>query len=664
MHSHINTTKDLIDHLKTLDDKGLSDFINDEKNSCIANLITTANDLQDIQRFYPHTLLTQIGKLLGTDQLKKLFTDRSSLYIIIRSVENASRYEFLKSLGIENIKNVLYDASDLISLTGTYLDNIDRDNLLKDLGGKCIMNLLKEYDDFQEFLQFSLPSDLFTFVTKVITLDHIRNIFNTREKLEKLMGYIRESMQVVLLIELINSEYAKKIIPTAYDLKKFLKTMTQWDQTTFLQYGLTKDYTDPLFKKLSDLIDIIHTLYGSKDVRYFMKYCISINTLAKIIKSKDDLNSLQRAMGNISQKDLEDLLSINITFSDDPVSQEPLLTNILNEYKTSYDSDPIKLRATIPIEEMWRFFIDGVLQAKDNWIGFEKREPGYLLAMINAFQIIFDMDSKLDLELIKKIHKVATKDVSNTNYDKHGTKGEFRKELNTSCSYGISHGNSTKDGILEILDDVLKNNDCKFIKGIELSQSESKADLDNEDILKYKTNPEKLDMLGISYHFRFFTKGKDEKAFVETVLDFIKTYEKNINAEKSPINKLIAIIKLIRDCERLHPFSDANCRTFCMILTNYLLIRNGFPLAIQNNPNCFDGCTVLELTSEILDGMNNTFNLIKNKSLYDVKTSDILKNVTEDQKKYFNAAMTIESLNRDMSTEKNTDTMENRKLTQ
>lgn len=96
-------------------------------------------------------------------------------------------------------------------------------------------------------------------------------------------------------------------------------------------------------------------------------------------------------------------------------SQE--LVKVLQEFESLYNSDPAKLLQAIRPEYYWYFFIDGkLLQKEKGWLGFEEREPGYLLAMTKAFQRLFQPYDNLN-SLIKNLHLIATQSVDRTNYD-------------------------------------------------------------------------------------------------------------------------------------------------------------------------------------------------------------------------------------------------------
>src|SRR5205814_286959 len=57
----------------------------------------------------------------------------------------------------------------------------------------------------------------------------------------------------------------------------------------------------------------------------------------------------------------------------------------------------------------------------------------------------------------------------------------------------------------------------------------------------------------------------------------IDNYNNEIVHADTDEKKIELIAKTIQAFERIHPFSDANGRTFVNILMNYLLIQEGFP---------------------------------------------------------------------------------------
>lgn len=71
-------------------------------------------------------------------------------------------------------------------------------------------------------------------------------------------------------------------------------------------------------------------------------------------------------------------------------------------------------------------------------------------------------------------------------------------------------------------------------------------------------------------------------------------------------NKLSAIAHAVQALERIHPFNDVNCRSFCMVFLNILLIQNGFLPALIDDPNKFDGYDCHSLVVLIKEGIQRT----------------------------------------------------------
>ncbi|KGP62438.1 hypothetical protein EP47_01570 [Legionella norrlandica] len=85
----------------------------------------------------------------------------------------------------------------------------------------------------------------------------------------------------------------------------------------------------------------------------------------------------------------------------------------------------------------------------------------------------------------------------------------------------------------------------------------------------------------------------------------INEYYKEISAAATSDEKLIAIVKLVQGLEQLHPFEDANCRTFCMLLLNRELIANHLEPTMVRDPNFFDLKSQSELVTLIKEGQQH-----------------------------------------------------------
>lgn len=220
---------------------------------------------------------------------------------------------------------------------------------------------------------------------------------------------------------------------------------------------------------------------------------------------------------------------------------------------------------SFPIQEIWRLFIDAEKQLTEiGWLDFECREPGYLKAMLNAWTFLINgINEPLTLTLIQQLHAACSGSVENLN-DDHAGSGRFRED---ATGFGlIYNSNVSARGLIEILDNI-KDKPYE-IKELRLEVPK----LSSEEIEKIATIA-------------------------------IDQYGTNITLASEPIEKLRSIIEFIVNLERMHPFADANTRTFSMLLLNRELIRQGFSPTILYDPNRMAGYSVDELMNEVTQGM-------------------------------------------------------------
>ncbi len=72
------------------------------------------------------------------------------------------------------------------------------------------------------------------------------------------------------------------------------------------------------------------------------------------------------------------------------------------------------------------------------------------------------------------------------------------------------------------------------------------------------------------------------------------------------------IIRLIQNLFQLHPFNDANTRTFIIILLQKELARNNHTPVILQNPKRFAAHSILELLEDMRDAQERYKSYIKN----------------------------------------------------
>ena len=240
-----------------------------------------------------------------------------------------------------------------------------------------------------------------------------------------------------------------------------------------------------------------------------------------------------------------------------------------------------------PIESLWRFFIDADRESL-NPLMFDETEPGYMVACMRAFfNAVSNIERAPSIDFIRQIHKDATQDVAMQSLQDATIKsfsvtnqpGEFRRE--TIVGFGFSMDTSSH-GLMELWSMQAELNYSLFKKK------------------SYEPNRYRIKCWPLNSHDYLFKKVTSIFQDYESLREL---YIQNSNAG-SPEQHLKNIVLTIQKLERLHPFADGNCRTFCMILLNRELMRTGFPPCLLTNPNHFDGLSQNEMIEEVIAGQN------------------------------------------------------------
>lgn len=297
-------------------------------------------------------------------------------------------------------------------------------------------------------------------------------------------------------------------------------------------------------------------------------------------------------------------------------------------------------------EDLDKIQLNDLIFFNKGWFFFEKSEPGYLKSLYQAFDLIFSKQGALGLDFIFQLHRASTSDTANTNYalskDTMG-RGEIRQ---ANVQFQVTLDTASIQGFIEFLmreypySGIAVNNEI-LIKYVNYFPEfkivvDKKRSLKNDyprlytHLLGARNIVQLSETLMDLIHQNVIVSCRSELASNVAVtlrdyaLRFIDNYHKSCAKNLTPMGKLRMIVRLIQDLEQLHMFDDANCRTLCMLLLNYLLINHGFPLCILDNPNCFDANSEDELIEKVIAGMEHTFTLIAREKLFGVKTEDLV----------------------------------------
>jgi hypothetical protein len=301
--------------------------------------------------------------------------------------------------------------------------------------------------------------------------------------------------------------------------------------------------------------------------------------------------------------------------------------------------------------------LEQLLLRDTGWLPFEKTEKNYLQALLTTFLELCANRPELSADLVKDIHKKDTQGVENLRYQKQikgsSVPGQFRQTA--SVGFKCDQTSASIEGIKEFLEKIEKSHskfpqlqlkitlptnlldgtviDQKYIREKKQNGSEDNTSLAREIYENYV----KKGTIEISSHIVIDASSSSSVGDVIEALmaDLIEEYKTAQIAAKTPLEKLRSIVTFIRDSEQLHPFLDANCRTFPMVTFPYLCMENGLPPPIQKDPNYFDCLSIDQLLELAIDGMQNTMKMARGeKELYGVRTELILSVLTNEEREY------------------------------
>lgn len=368
-----------------------------------------------------------------------------------------------------------------------------------------------------------------------------------------------------------------------------------------------------------------------------------------------------------------------------------LLELTVKEYIEMYEKTPSKDKENLTLEKFLiahRWFLNekeietltlaDLIALDRGWLPFEASEPGYIEALVTAFQAIFDFSNPFDNNFIEKLHALAGDKVQHTDYEKSAEEkpGKFRSAK--AAHFNFNGTEVSEAGIKQILAEpnasfffrlCFYNPDThdslgsikitlesiaaikQYIESGDLTVKKFCEIYDETTFIEQiQKNPVIMDLIAklsrtqdsdeaaqclfklinnrnLNYLFMLesFQPNETERTLAESMQRQLEIFESEMaNKTITPLAKLLAIIRLIQFFERLHPFVDLNTRTFSMLALPHLLMRYGFPPTILFNPNQIGTVSDMEALDLVLEGMENTLRLAKGEKLFGVDTNEIL----------------------------------------
>lgn len=310
------------------------------------------------------------------------------------------------------------------------------------------------------------------------------------------------------------------------------------------------------------------------------------------------------------------------------------------------------------INNLYKLFIDKerLNNPEESEIGvkskylFDVFEPGYYQAMKKAFLSLPHYIGKpISLDMIVELHDLAVDNVLSN-------KTDMQKGIEIGAfSYKINNRPEDRKALKESLYSNILYNAGEICNKILKEPLWQKYHLENhEDVLDDFKESEYLIsnfLSKITTTTNIVNKMEKKRAIeiisIERELDdlkikiqpFIQHYYNSIEWFYSFKDKLRAIAELLRALEIAHFLPDGNQRTYSFLLLNKLLLENGLPFAILDDPAMFDGyLTVEDMADDIEQGIINFLNECSSKKIKKaIKKQNKKKNKNEliyDQNDY------------------------------
>lgn len=262
--------------------------------------------------------------------------------------------------------------------------------------------------------------------------------------------------------------------------------------------------------------------------------------------------------------------------------------------------DPMSPFAHVEAHQRWRMCLDPskvhyvethVQGAKDNPLlpfMFDS-DPSYLHGLLNGWHTAMsNLSGSLDMDFVFKLHRAC-----------YQSTWPFER-IPFTVNFRLDEGfNMTPEGAkqLKAFAKTLRQTIPEYavIKDEETYQAFLKARMANP-AAQPDDNFTKHALLlkpGVS----FAVVRKEIKAFITKYNNQVKN-----NPDATRPQRLTRVIELCQKLEQLHPFPDANARTFGILLLNHLLVRENLQLTMLDDPNILDGWSTAEIAQALETG--------------------------------------------------------------
>jgi len=268
------------------------------------------------------------------------------------------------------------------------------------------------------------------------------------------------------------------------------------------------------------------------------------------------------------------------------------------------ESQPLSNFRIVPPDQLYKLFIDACrweraqkrpYQALD----FDEREPGYMMAMMQAFLTLMGHPTELSPDFIEHLHDTAVMEVQCAK-TAEALKTKFRERQEDgnlvavrfevfASSRSTPLPTMTPQGVEELKQ---KMKDPSYQFTLEDDPNVYHAIKDNVRFIETPAGGI-ISLRPVPSTFL--------RASVQRLID---KYHKDLHSAQDEQGRLKVIVTFIQNLDQIHPFSDGNIRTFAILLLNKLLVDNGMRPTCLEDPNCFDCLSIAQIMSQVMQGQN------------------------------------------------------------
>ncbi|MCB0843705.1 MAG: Fic family protein [Bacteroidetes bacterium] len=358
---------------------------------------------------------------------------------------------------------------------------------------------------------------------------------------------------------------------------------------------------------LSEIISLLNDTNSLKDDG--LKEIIN-----RLPNTEESLNTIERIEANLIQNGTDETgLSIYLhqTFF---IKKTEILENLVEQDVINSRNFRVTPLNNLGRENYWKMLIDRQVHQNDNK-HFYDISRGFMGSMMKGLKLnIENLGEPLTMDFLSQLHDTATSFVTydefNDNMELHPTlilRPEHFQQTgikNVSNSWGVHPTETTEEGVRE-LEALMREQTQAMVQTGTLTEFQRGLIQENPNSPIYYSAL--TDRSQPFTAFRWSTALRNLEPNIQeataNLMEFvIQKYNAAIEEARSEDEKLEAIIDCCRGMGVIHPFIDANGRTFMILLLNKLLMDNGMDPTVLQDQGLMIGLPKRDLIRLIKEG--------------------------------------------------------------